>query len=72
METGQLENAIDRSVTDFEDHIKHLEKNGERTWLCPGCGKVRCLYGELCLFCRGDDNDYREEQALNTQLRYGG
>jgi len=56
----------------FEKEIAEAEANGERTWLCPECQKVRCLYGHLCICCEGDDNDYREEQAMWSQLRYGG
>ena len=66
------ENDIDRAVSDFEDSIRVAESNGERTWLCPCCCKMQCLYGQLCLFCRGDEEDHRDELATQSQLRHGG
>ena len=70
--TNSTENDIDRAVSDFEATIRDAESNGERTWLCPGCGKVQCLFGQLCVFCHGDEEDYRDERETQTQLRHGG
>lgn len=56
----------------YEESIKCAERNGERTWLCPACGKMRSLFGQLCLFCRGDEEDYRDERETQSQLRHGG
>lgn len=70
--TDSTENDIDRAVAQYEAEIKYAERNGERTWLCPGCGKVQCLFGQLCIFCHGDEEDYRDEREAQTQLRHGG
>ena len=67
-----LENDIDRAVAEYEETIKYAEQNGERTWLCPACGKVQCLFGQLCIFCRGDEEDYRDERDAQATLRHGG
>lgn len=69
---NQADNDIDRAVSDFEADINLAERNGEQTWLCPACCKVRCLFGQWCIFCRGEDDDYRDEQAMQSQLRHGG
>ena len=70
--TNSTENDIDRAVSDFEAEIDLAESNGERTWLCPACGKVHCLFGQLCIFCRGDEEDYRADREAQSQLRHGG
>jgi len=66
------ENDIDRAVSAFEETIRDAERNGERTWLCPACSKVQCLFGQPCLFCRGEEDDYRDKRETQSQLRHGG
>lgn len=72
MAIALAQNDIDDELARFEAAIARAVGDGLQTWICPVCEKVRCLQGEVCFCCEAEENDYRDERDMKSQLRHGG